>query len=275
MKNLQLIVFVFLVAACQSYNHEQYIATFKANVDAEINRFSKGDFDSISLARSEKETLERLKEEKIANDRFYADNYSWYQLGKNLMLNPREAKEKSIKAGFDRPYYFLEFLKCDSVVSSVKDEAINALKDRLLGVYSQDSVSISQSSARELFTAVDRCDTSKYFLFIKVDFEKVKNASVRQKKVASQMMQSAFNRLKEKVVVNDLKYHLTIASGEEIGISESLFTIGKNIYVSINARMGELLEKNPEVAQDFSLEEQYFKKITWEKAWVLHEVFGQ
>ncbi len=275
MKNLQLIVFLFLFTACQSYNHEDYIATFKANVDAEINRFSKDDFDSISLARSGKETLERLKEEKIANDRFYADNYSWYQLGKNLMLNPRQAKEESLKAGFERPYYFLEFLKCDSVVSPVKEEVIKGVKDRLFAKYNRDSVSISQSSASELFMAVARCDRSKYFFFINVDFEKVNKASEKQKKVASQMMQSAFKRLKEKAVLKDLKYHLTITTGEEIGISESLFTIGKNIYVSINAQMGEMLARNPGPAPALSLEEQYFKGLTWEKAWVLYEVFGQ
>jgi hypothetical protein len=274
--SVMIVLFIFF-SACNSYNHEDYIAKFKANVDAEIDNYTVGEIDSLMLANTGKEKLERIKEEKIANDRFYADNYSWYQLGKNLMLTPKEAEEESIKYGFERPYYFLEFLKCDSVDSPVKTEAVKAVMYRLLAKYHQDSVLISSSSAKDLFTAVHKCERSKYFFFINVDLEKANHSSDKQKKVAAQMLQCGLNRLKEKVEVKvkDQTYYLTISSGEEIGISESLFTIGKNLFESMNLQIKEAIENNEYFEKDLSMEIPRFNKLNWEKAWELYEQYGK
>lgn len=278
MKKSSVIIVVFLfLTACNSYNHEQYIAKFKANVDAEIDNYTVGEIDSSMLSHTGKEKLERIKEEKIAIDRFYADNYSWYQLGKNLMVNPKEAKEEAFKYGFERPYYLLEFLKCDSVVSPVKEEVIKAVKDRLFAKYHRDSVMISGSSAKDLFAAVHKCERSKYFFFIKVDFEKVNSSSDKQKKVAYQMMQSAFKRLLEKVEIKDQTYHLTISGGEEIGISESLFTIGQNIFEKGNGHIEELRKTNSEFAVNagLSVKNSHFNIKSWDDAWKMYELYGK
>ncbi|MBN2597448.1 hypothetical protein [Labilibaculum sp.] len=275
MKGSRLVIGMLLFfTACNSYNHEQYIAKFKANVDAEIDNYTIGEFDSLMIANRSKETLERLKAEKIAVDRFYADNYSWYQLGKNLILTPQKAKEESIKYGFERPYYFLEFLKCDSVVSPSKDEVIKGVKDRLFAKYNQDSVLVFRSSAKELFAAVHKCERSKYFFFINVDFEKVNHLSDKQKKVVAQMTQCGLNRLKEKVEVKDQTYYLTISSGEEIGISESIFTIGKNIYLKLNE---QLAKTNPEFVTNTNLstKKSRYNIRTWEDAWRLYQLYGK
>jgi len=278
MKNAFVILVIFLfLTACSSYNHEQYIAKFKANVDAEIANFTINDFDSSMIAHSTKEKLERLKEEKIANDRFYADNYSWYQLGKNLMLTPDEAKQVAIKNGFERPFYFLEFLRSDSVKSPVKEEIMKAVKERLYFKHSSDSIMISGSSAKNLFAAVRKYERSKYFFFINVDFEKVKSSTDRQKKTAAQMMNVALNRLKEKMEVKDKRYYLTIDKGEEIGISESLFVIGRNIYLKTNEELNKLEKTNPEFVENVQLGTKNSKFIlrTWDDAWTLYEIYGK
>ncbi len=278
MKVSRLVIGILLFfTACNSYNHEQYIAKFKANVDAEIDNYTFGESDSSMLSHTSNEKLEQIKEERIANDRFYADNYSWYQLGKNLMLAPKEAKEESIKYGFERPYYFLEFLKCDSVVSPVKNVVIKEVKDRLFAKYHRDSVLISGSSAKKLFAAVHKYERSKYFFFINVDFEKLKSAPDKQQKVGAQMMNTALNRLKEKVEIKDQRYYLVINKGEEIGVSESIFTIGKNIYLSGNAQLDSLEITDPEFVTKASLstEKSKFNIKTWEDALKMYEIYGK
>ena len=278
MKGSQLfIVVLMLMTACSSYDHEAYVAQFKANVDFDIDHqvFSKQ--DTLQLEKSNRADLEAFIEDKIANDRFYADNYSWYQLGKNLMLTPDEAKQMAITYGFERPFYFLEFLRCDSVKSPVKKEVMKAVKERLYTKHSRDSVMISGSSAKNLFAAVHRYERSKYFFFINVDFEKVKSSTDRQKKTAAQMMNTALNRLKEKVEVKEKRFYLTINRGEEIGISESLFVVGKNIYLKKNEDLNKLEKTDPDFVNkaDLSTENSRFDIRTWENALKMYEFYGK
>ncbi|WP_372645018.1 hypothetical protein [Ancylomarina sp.] len=278
MKSSQLIIVaLMLMTACNSYNHEAYISQFKDNVDAEISNYTFGENDSLRLANSKKVNLESLRMEKIANDRFYADNYSWYQLGKNLVLSPDEAKLEANKYGFERPYYFLEYLKCDSVQNPVKNKVVKAVKKRLYAKHSEDSVMISGSSAKHLFAAVHKYERSKYFFFINVDFEKVKSSTDRQKKTAAQMMNTALNRLKEKVEVKDKRYYLTISRGEEIGISESLFLVGKNIYLKMNEDLNKLEKTDPEFVENVQLgtKNARFEIHSWENAWKMYEFYGK
>lgn len=265
------------MAACRSYNHEAYIAKFKDNVDAEISNYTFGENDALRLANSKKVNLESLRMEKIANDRFYADNYSWYQLGKSLVLSPNDARQEANKYGFDRPYYFFEFLRCDSVKGPVKKEVMKAVKERLYTKHSRDSVMISGSSAKSLFAAVHRYERSKYFFFINVDFEKVKSSTDRQKKTAAQMMNTALNRLKEKVEVKDKRYYLTINRGEEIGISESLFLVGKNIYLKMNEDLNKLEKTDPKFIANVQLGTDNSKFIikTWDDACKIYELYGK
>ncbi len=266
-----------LLSACNTYNHEEYIEKFKVNFDKELNGFTLSKKDSAFILKSRKQSLEEFKAEKVANDRFYVNNYSWYQLGKNLILSPIEAKQLSVKKGFERPFYFLEFLRSDSVESPVKDEVMRAVKERLYLKYSRDSVMISGSSAKNLFAAVHRYERSKYFFFINVNFEKVKNSTDRQKKTAAQMMNTALNRLKEKVEVKDKRYYLTINKGEEIGISESLFVVGKNIYLKMNEDLNKLEKTDPEFVANVQLGTKNSKFIiqTWDDACKMYEFYGK
>ena len=278
MKNIAYIfVSLLLATACNSYNHEDYIAGFKHNVDAAIENDEISSFDSVIIAKYGYQTYDSLRKERIATDRFYIDNYSWYQLGKNLILTPCQAKHEANKYGFKRPYYYLEFLKCDSVQNPEKKKIIEAVRQRLFEKHGSDSVVIYGSSVKQLFAAVQRYERSKYYHFIKVDFEKVKNASPKQQKAAAQMMQTALNRLKEKVEVKNRRYYLTISSGEEIGISESLFVIGKNIYRKMNEHLDESQATNTKFVKSTTLfsKENAYKIPDWESAWKMYEYYGK
>ncbi|MCY1636448.1 hypothetical protein [Marinifilum sp. D737] len=270
-----LFLIVLLLSACNSYDHESYIAQFRTDFDNDINNYRVSAKDSIRILNTNKQSFQEFRTEKIANDRFYIDNYSWYQLGKNLMLSPAEAKVEANKYGFVRPYYFLEFLKSDTTKGPVKKQVMDDVRNRLYDKHGKDSVQIYGCTAKDLFNAVKRHEKRKYFFFLKVDFEKVKNASDKQKKVAAQMMSGALNRLKEKVEVKDKRYYLTISKGEEIGISENLFTVGKNIYIKMNDHLDSLEVTNPEFVEKVELgtHNSKFRINKWEDALKMYEYY--
>ncbi|WP_321307840.1 hypothetical protein [Marinifilum fragile] len=270
-----LILIALLLSACNSYDHESYIAQFKADFDNEINNYQVSAQDSARLLKTNGQSIQEFRTEKIANDRFYIDNYSWYQLGKNLMLSPKEAQVEANKYGFNRPYYFLEFLKSKDTKGPVKRQAMNDVRNRLYNKHGKDSVQIFGCDASDLFRAVKRHEKYEYFFFLKVDFEKVKNASDKQKKVAAQMMGGALNRLTEKLEVKDNRYYLTISKGEEIGISENLFTVGKNIYIKMNEHLDSLEVTNPEFVEkvDLGTQNAKFRINKWEDALKMYEYY--
>ena len=278
MKITRLIIGMLLFAtACSSYDHEEYIAKFKTNVDLELSTCTFNKIDSIQFAYSKRYDPEVIRAERIDMKSFYASNYSWYQLGRNLMLTPAEAEQEANENGFERPYYFLEFLKCDSVQNPVKEEVLLAVKKRLFSKFDRDSIYEFGDSADDLFVAVNWHTKSKYSNFIKVDFEKAKLASDKQKKIAAQMLQSGLNRLKEKVEIKDQRYYLNITKGEDIGVSESIFTIGKNIYLKGNAQLDSLEITNPEFVKNASLSTEKSRYIIrkWDDAWKMYEFHGK
>lgn len=269
--SLYLFMIVLLLSACNSYDHEAYIAQFKANFDNKINNFDLSEADSARILSNRKQTIEEFKVEKIANDRFYIDNYSWYQLGKNLILSPAKAKEEAIKYGFNRPYYFLQFLKNDTTTGPAKSQVIGSIRNRLYKKHNRDSAQIFACSSSDLFRDVKRYERSKYFFFIKVDFEKVKNASDRQKKVAGQMFQGALKRLLAKTEVKDNLYHITITKGEEIGISEELFTIGKGMLDDSNKDFLMMREKHSDYAMNLDPKQTRLVRNDWNAVYSLYK----
>ncbi|NOU58663.1 hypothetical protein [Marinifilum caeruleilacunae] len=266
-----LLVLSLLVAACNSYDHEAYIAKFKADFDKEINSYTVNKHDSARLLSARGQSIEEFKAEKIANDRFYIDNYSWYQLGKNLMLSPEEAKIEAKKYGFERPYYFLEFLKSETTKGPVKKQVMEDVRNRLYIKHGKDSVQIYGCAAKDLFAAVKRHEKYKYFFFLKVDFEKVKDATDKQKKVAAQMFQGAFKRLLAKTEVKDNLYHITISKGEEIGISEDLFIIGKGMLEDSNKDFIEMRKTQADYMMNLNPEQVRLVSMNWDNAYSLYK----
>lgn len=266
-----LISIVLLLLACNSNDQESYIAQFKADFDNEINNYQVSAQDSARLLNANKQSIEEFRTEKIANDRFYIDNYSWYQLGKNLMLSPKEAKMEANKYGFERPYYFLEFLKSENTKGLVKKQAINDVRNRLYTKLGKDSAQIFECDASDLFRAVRRHENSKYYFFLKVDFEKMKNASDKQKKVAAQMTQGAFKRLLEKTVVKDNLYHITIKKGEEIGISEDLFLLGKGLLDESNQGFIKMRKTQPNYMMDLDPCQARLVNFDWDSAYSFYK----
>ncbi|PXY02775.1 hypothetical protein DF185_01395 [Marinifilum breve] len=266
-----LISIVLLLSACNSNDQESYIAQFKADFDNEINNYQVSAQDSARLLNANKQSIEEFRTEKIANDRFYIENYSWYQLGKNLMLSPEEAKMEANKYGFERPYYFLEFLKSDTTKGPVKKQALNDVRNRLYQKHRKDSVEIYACIAKDLFHAVKRHEKYEYYFFLKVDFEKVKNASDKQKKVAAQMTQGAFKRLLEKTVVKDNLYHITIKKGEEIGISEDLFLLGKGLLDESNQGFIKMRKTQPNYMMDLDPSQARLVNFDWDSAYSFYK----
>ncbi|WP_321516375.1 hypothetical protein [Marinifilum fragile] len=266
-----LILIALLLSACNSYDHESYIAQFKADFDNEINSYQVSAQDSVRLLKENKQSIQEFRTEKIANDRFYIDNYSWYQLGKNLMLSPEEAKVEANKYGFSHPYYFLEFLKSENTKGPVKKQVMKDVRNRLYEKHGKDSVEIYACIAKNLFQAVKRHEKSKYYFFLKVDFEKVKYASDKQKRVAAQMTQGAFKRLLEKTVVKDNLYHITITKGEEIGISEDLFVIGKGLLDESNQRFIKMRKTQPNYMVDLDPSQARLVNFDWDSVYSFYK----
>jgi hypothetical protein len=171
----------------------------------------------------------------------------------------------------------LEFLKSDTTKGFVKDQVIREVRFRLFDKLGKDSTVIFSCTTKQLFGIVQRFEKTKYFFFINVDFEKVKYSTEKQKKVAAQMLQTALNRMTDKIELRDHQYYLTINRGEDIGISELLFTIGKNIILSCNMQLQGLATSNSEFVKSVSMENETtrFAIKTWEDAWALYEIYGK
>lgn len=270
-----LFMMILLFSACKSYDHDAYIAQFKMDFDNKLNAYIVSKNDSARLLRERKQSVAEFKAEKIANDRFYIDNYSWYQLGKNLMLSPKEAKLKANKYGFERPYYFLEFLKSKSTIGPVKKQVITDVRNRLYEKHAKDSVQIYGCTAQDLFSAVKRHEKYEYFFFLKVDFEKVKNSNDKQKKVAVQMFQGAFKRLLVKTEVKDNLYHITISKGEEIGISKDLFAIGKGMLDDSNKDFIEMRKTRPDYMMNLNPSQARLVNMDWDSTYSLYKRYGK
>ncbi|WP_282014234.1 hypothetical protein [Marinifilum flexuosum] len=266
-----LFLIVLLLSACNSYDHESYIAQFKADFDNNINNYQVSAKDSARILNANMQSIQEFRTEKIANDRFYIDNYSWYQLGKNLMLSPDEAKVEANKYGFVRPYYFLEFLKSESTIGPVKKQVMKDVRNRLYDKHGKDSVQIFGCDASDLFRAVKRHENSKYYFFLKVDFEKVKKASDKQKKVAAQMTKGAFKRLLEKTVVQNNLYHITITKGEEIGVSEDLFVIGKGLLDESNRGFIKMRKTQPNYMMNLDPGQVRLVNFNWDTAYSFYK----
>lgn len=272
--SLFLLMIISLISACNSYDHESYIAKFKTDFDNKLNSYTLNKLDSARLQKEGRQTIEQYRLEKIANNRFYIDNYSWYQLGKNLMLSPDEAKQEAFKYGFERPFYFLEFLQSDTTIGPVKNQVLNEVRSRLFDKIGKDSVEIYKSSAKQLFSAVHYFEESKYFVFINVDFERLKEATAKQRTVGAQMTYSAMNRIKENLINENGIYSLKVKNGEEIGISENLFKIGKGLILDINKEIIEKRMTQPDFEIDLTAENAQFFEMNWEQVYSLYKKYN-
>lgn len=96
-----------------------------------------GDFDAYLDFR-----LEHMKE--------FRDQYTWIRAGHHLLVGADKARQMAQELGFDHPYYFVQYLKCDTMNHPVKTRLIQGLKDRLSNHYNYTPPNIPDFTTKNL-----------------------------------------------------------------------------------------------------------------------------
>ena len=211
-----------------------------------------GDFDAYLDFR-----LKHMKE--------FRDQYTWQRAGNHLLVDADKARQMAQKLGFDQPYYFVQYLKSDTIDNPLRKDILEGLKGRLAQKHNfipPDMLQLNTSNLMGValkYSAVDdnkdrmekikeRCQKHP----LDVNFEKVNNLiqvgkiSDKEKKMKVNLVYSAFRRAHEQTDIKDGLFQLNVESGKEIGISPTLFKIIKSTLDETNEGILEAREQNPD-----------------------------
>ena len=175
MKFLNVILFIILFCGQTSCvlntKRSNEINDFKRNVEYSIVNY-KYKFDNIDSAIVIKHyggNFVKYHEYCVKRGLHFAENYKWDRVARHLVVCSDTARKYSMDIGFEKPFYFMQYLKCDTMQSVQKTKILEQLKDKLaaLGIENANSLNakhLLKAGFRKSFDGQEGCgDNCKCF----------------------------------------------------------------------------------------------------------------
>ena len=232
---------------------------------------------------------------RIKNMKRIRDQYTWERVGNHLLVGADKARQMARELGFDHPYYFVQYLKCDTIDNPLRKDILEGLQGRLAEKHDFIPPDMPQFNTSNLmgvalkYSAID--DKKGRMEKIKeryqkhpldVNFEKVNNLiqsdkiSDKEKRMKVNLVYSAFRRAHEHTEIKDGLFQMNVESGKEIGISPTLFKIYKATLDETNEGILKAREQNPDRAINGKADGVVDRKNwDWEFCMGLYEKYGK
>ncbi len=134
MRKIIFIAFISMLYlyGCSNSEEPEDIDSFVLELEKKLNtypfEFTKE--DSLFAAKKLDNNFTAMKEYRIENFKKFVRNYSWVRASKYLLLDSLEVKKEANKLGFNQPYYYLEYLRSDTINNKQKKEIMDKLRMR-------------------------------------------------------------------------------------------------------------------------------------------------
>ena len=76
-------------------------------------------------------------------------SYPWSRAAKHLLMSEKDTQKAANEMGFENPFYFMEYLRCDTITSPEKIKIIDNLKKKLLTI-TKDSAMINFETTKNI-----------------------------------------------------------------------------------------------------------------------------
>ncbi|GEM_PF-4146420 len=261
------ILFIVVLMATSCNEHSSHSKKF-------ITAYDKAHFEAYPYPLTHSDTLivedyydgdfEAYLDYRLKNMERFRDKYTWQRAGNHLLVGPEKARQMAEKLGFDCPYYFIQYLKCDTIDNAMRKEIIEGIHGRLAERDIYTGYQNTQFNTADLMgVALRNSATGQKDLitnrkeafqkhYIEVDFEKVDKRiqsgrmSEEEKKMKVNKVYAAFFRAYKFLEIENGLYQLKVESGKEIGISPTLFKIIKATFDQTNEGILKARKQNPD-----------------------------